>query len=183
LYWAGLGSAPRVRFGRDEEGWTDMLNPKLLGIYLNDHLGGSAAGLALARRCLRANRGTELGAFLEGLTAEIEEDKYTLVRLMVRLGLKRSATKQMAGLVVERLGRLKLNGQLTGYSDLSRLLELEGLTIGIRGKHALWANLRAAGIQEHVPDIVLDRLIERAESQLSGLEPHRLAAAATALKK
>ena len=159
-----------------------MLNRKLLGIYLNDHLGGSAAGLALARRCLRANRGTELGSFLEGLTAEIEEDKYTLVRLMVHLGLKRSAAKQVAGLVAERLGRLKLNGQLTGYSDLSRLLELEGLTIGIRGKHALWANLRAAGIQEHVPDIALDRLTERAESQLSGLEPHRLAAAATAFK-
>jgi hypothetical protein len=159
-----------------------MLNRKLLGIYLNDHLGGSAAGLALARRSLRANRGTELGTFLERLTAEIEEDKYTLVRLMVRLNLKRSTAKQLAGLVAERLGRLKLNGQLTGYSDLSRLLELEGLTIGIRGKHALWANLRAAGIQEQVPDIALDRLIQRAESQLAGLEPHRLAAAATAFK-
>jgi hypothetical protein len=88
----------------------------------------------------------------------------------------------VAGLVAERLGRLKLNGQLTGYSDLSRLLELEGLTIGVRGKHALWQNLRSAGIQEHVPDIALDRLIERAEAQLSGLERHRLAAAATALR-
>jgi hypothetical protein len=159
-----------------------MLNQKLLGIYLNDHLGGSAAGLALARRCLRANQGTELGTFLEGLTAEIEEDKYTLIRLMTRLSLKRSAAKQVAGLVAERLGRLKLNGQLTGYSDLSRLLELEGLTIGIRGKYALWANLRAAGLQEHVRDVALDELIERAESQLAGLEPHRLTAAATALK-
>src|SRR5688572_21294165 len=99
-----------------------MSNRKLLSIYLNDHLGGSAAGLALARRCLRANRGTELGTFLEGLTAEIEEDKYTLVRLMVRLGLKRSAAKQVAGLLAERLGRLKPNGQITGYSDLSRLV-------------------------------------------------------------
>ena len=159
-----------------------MLNRKLLGIYLNDHLGGSTAGLALARRCLRANRGTELGNFLEGLAREIEEDRHTLVRLMVRLSLERSTTKQVAGLVAERLGRLKLNGQLTGYSDLSRLLELEGLTIGVRGKHALWKNLRCAGIQDHVPDIALDRLIERAESQLSGLERHRLAAAATALK-
>src|SRR5215210_3398490 len=140
-----------------------MLNRKLLGIYLNDHLGGSAVGLALARRCLRANRGTELGAFLEGLTAEIEEDKYTLVRLMVRLDVRRSAAKQMAGLAAERLGRLKLNGQLTGYSDLSRLLELEGLTIGIRGKQALWENLRSAGVEEHVPEIALDGLIERAE--------------------
>jgi hypothetical protein len=158
-----------------------MLNRKLLGIYLNDHLGGSAAGLALARRCLRANRGTELGSFLESLTREIQEDRYTLVRLMVRLGLKRSAAKQVAGLLAERLGRLKPNGQITGYSDLSRLVELEGLTIGVRGKQALWENLRSAGVQEHVPEIALDRLIERAESQLSGLERHRLVAAATAL--
>ena len=158
------------------------MNRKLLGIYLNDHLGGSAAGLALAQRCLRANRGTELGAFLEDLVREIEEDKQALIRLMVRLDLKRSAAKQVAGLLVERLGRLKLNGQLTGYSDLSRLLELEGLTIGVRGKHALWENLRAAGVQEHVPEFDLGTLIERAESQLSGLERHRLAAAAKALK-
>jgi hypothetical protein len=118
---------------------------------------------------------------LEGLTAEIEEDKYTLVRLMVRLGLKRSAAKQVAGLLAERLGRLKPNGQITGYSDLSRLVELEALTIGVRGKQALWENLRSAGVQEQVPEIALDRLVERAESQLSGLERHRLVAAATAL--
>ncbi|MGI8606607.1 MAG: hypothetical protein ACR2L0_05555 [Gaiellaceae bacterium] len=159
-----------------------MVYRKLLGIYLNDHLGGSAAGLALVRRCLRANRGTELGSFLEGLAREIEEDRHTLIRLMVRLDFKRSAAKQVAGLVAERVGRLKLNGRLTGYSDLSRLLELEGLTIGVRGKHALWENLRTAGIQEHVPEIELDRLVERAESQLSGLERHRLGAAVTALR-
>lgn len=159
-----------------------MLNRKLLGIYLNDHLGGSAAGLALARRCLRANRGSELGTFLEDIVREIEADKQALIRLMARLDIKRSAAKQVAGLVVERLGRLKLNGQLTGYSDLSRLLELEGLTIGVRGKHALWENLRAAEVQEHVPEIDLGKLIERAESQLSRLESQRLAAAAKALK-
>ncbi len=159
-----------------------MVNRKLLGIYLNDHLGGSVAGLALAQRCLRANRRTELGTFLEDLAREIEEDKQALIGLMVRLGLKRSAAKQVAGLVAERLGRLKLNGQLTGYSDLSRLLELEGLTIGVRGKHALWQNLRAAGIQEHAPQIDLDRLVERAESQLSRLERHRSAAAVKALR-
>lgn len=160
----------------------NMVNRKLLGIYLNDHLGGSAAGLALARRSLRANQGTELGDFLERLAREIDEDKQALIRLMMQLGIKRSAAKQIAGLAAERIGRLKLNGQLTGYSDLSRLLELEGLTIGVRGKLALWENLRSAGIQVQVPEIELDRLAERAESQLASLELQRLAAAATALR-
>ena len=38
-------------------------------------------------------------------------------------------------------GRLKPNGQLTGYSPLSRLVELEGLSLGITGKLGLWRAL------------------------------------------
>ena len=41
----------------------------------------------------------------------------------------------------EKLGRLKLNGQLLGYSPLSRLIELEGLMLGIAGKLAMWIAL------------------------------------------
>lgn len=37
---------------------------RLLQIYLNDHLAGAVGGAELARRCLRSNRGTPLGALL-----------------------------------------------------------------------------------------------------------------------
>jgi hypothetical protein len=42
---------------------------------------------------------------------------------------------------VEKLGRLKLNGQLTGYSPLSRMVEMEMLLIGITGKTGMWRAL------------------------------------------
>ena len=39
----------------------------------------------------------------------------------------------VAGWVAEKAGRLKLNGSLLTYSPLSRLVELEGLSLGVEG--------------------------------------------------
>jgi hypothetical protein len=159
-----------------------MTDTKLLQIYLNDHLAGATAGCELARRALSNNEGTDLGAFLRQLVVDLEEDKATLAELIERLGFKKNVFKQSAGWMAEKAGRLKLNGQITGYSDLSRLLELEGLTIGIQGKQSLWENLKA--ISDHDSRLAtfdLDRLIERARSQQVGVEQYRVAAAATAL--
>ena len=154
-----------------------MSNGRLLAIYLNDHLAGSTLGIDLTKRCLRANRGTEFGIFLEGLLQEIEEDRRTLEQIMARLGVKKSSVKPRLAAVAERVGRLKLNGQLTGYSPLSRVLELEGLTIGIEGKASLWRNLRGVGLGERLEGIDLDALVERAERQRSSVESHRIEAA------
>jgi hypothetical protein len=154
---------------------------KRLGIYLNDHLAGATLGVALARRTLESNRGSELGAFLERLLAEIDQDRRQLLRVMALLGVKPGTAKRLAGLAAERLGRLKLNGQLTGYSPLSRVLELEGLTLGIEGKRCLWVHLREApGVAERLQSVDLAALTERAERQHAELQPHRLEAARTA---
>jgi hypothetical protein len=150
---------------------------RLLTIYLNDHLAGATLGVQLTRRCLRANEGTELGRFLQDLLAEIEEDQSTLESVMARLGVRKSSAKRGVALALERLGRLKLNGQITGYSPLSRVLELEGLTIGIEGKVSLWQNLRAIGLGERLTGIDLDALVERAERQREAVEAHRIEAA------
>jgi hypothetical protein len=155
---------------------------RLLPIYLNDHLAGATVGLELARRALRENEGTELGAFLGELLAEIREDRQTLIRLMERLGVARSPVKIAASWTAEKLGRLKLNGRLTGYSPLSRLLELEGLAGGIEAKRALWLALgEIRDRDERLRELDLAALAERARSQRERLEPHRLAAAAEAL--
>jgi hypothetical protein len=75
---------------------------------------------------------------------------------------------------MEKIGRLKPNDQLLGYSPLSRLIELEGLVIGVTGKRALWTALNET-IADHpkLTDISFPALIERAERQRSGLEDHR----------
>jgi hypothetical protein len=118
-----------------------MNRPELLGIYLNDHLAGSTGGVETARRSRGANEGTEFGPPLAALCEEIESDRDTLVTVMEELGVSRSRWKPAVGWAGEKLGRLKPNGQLRGYSPLSRVVELEVLLLGITGKLRLWALL------------------------------------------
>ena len=117
------------------------MNRKLLGIYLNDHLAGSTAGAELARRAAGSNEGNDYGAFLAELAREIQEDRETLREIMRRLQYGEDIPKKVGAWTAEKIGRLKPNGQLRGYSPLSRLVELEGLTLGITGKLALWKAL------------------------------------------
>jgi hypothetical protein len=160
------------------------MNRRLLAIYLNDHLAGATVGVELTRRAAGENAGSALGTFLhDSLLPEIAEDRETLERLMRHLGCTRSRPKVAAGWLIEKLGRLKLNGELRRYSSLSRLLELEGLVAGIEAKRALWVTLAVVTGQEGVGVPVFDfqALTERAESQRSRVEEHRVAAAAEAL--
>jgi len=152
----------------------------MLGIYLNDHLGGSTLGVELVKRATGNNQGTEYGATLAVLAREIEEDRDTLLRLMDELGFGKDRLKVTGGWVAEKLGRLKLNGSLVDYSPLSRLVELEGLYLGVTGKLALWTNLRAS-LGDRVGDVNLVELADRARSQGGRLEDLRSRAAAEAL--
>lgn len=154
-----------------------MFNSRLLAIYLNDHWAGSTGGLELAKRTAGANEGTEYGPQLAKLAEEIDDDRETLARVMEEFGIRRDPVKQAGGWLAEKVGRAKLNGQLVGYSPLSRLVELEGLHLGVSTKLSLWQNLRATfGPQAGGED--MDALIVRAQAQLDGLEELRLRAAA-----
>ena len=116
----------------------DLNRPELLAIYMNDHLAGSTGGGELARRTRSSNEGTPFGEALALLCGEIEEDRASLESIMEDLGVGRSRTKPALGWLGEKLARLKPNGQLRGYSPLSRVIELEGLVLGITGKLRLW---------------------------------------------
>lgn len=151
-----------------------------LAIYLNDHLAGSMLGVELAKRARDSNEGNAYGAELQRLAVEIAEDRASLLALMDELGVGKDRLKSAAGWLGEKIGRLKLNGSLLGYSPLSRLIELEGLQLGVTGKLSLWSNLRAA-MGERVKAVELDELIARATSQLERLDAMRTRAAAEAL--
>jgi hypothetical protein len=147
-----------------------------LSIYLNDHLAGATGGVELARRLRGSNMGNPaFEAPLSQVCGEIEEDRAVLEQVIERLDFSRSTVKPAAAWVAEKLGRLKLNGQLRGYSPLSRLIELEGLLIGITGKIGLWQTLRdleAGGRLE----IDFEQLAVRAATQRTTIdELHRLA--------
>lgn len=153
----------------------------LLTIYLNDHLAGATAGVELARRLRGSNRDDpEFGPALAALCAEIEADREVLKASMDQLGVGQSKLKPLAAILAERLGRLKLNGQLRGYSPLSRLDELELLQIGVAGKRRLWRALEHTHASD-LPDFELDALAERATGQLRRLEALHLKAADLAL--
>ena len=147
---------------------------KYLATYLNDHLLGATVGTELVRRAARENQGSELGAFLTGLAREIEDDRETLLALMAELGVKPDRLKVAAGWTGEKLGRLKPNAQLRGYSPLSPLVELEGLLIGIQGKLAMWQVLAELALELGLDRARLEELTARAERQQADVERHRL---------
>ena len=152
-----------------------------LAIYLNDHLAGASGGVELARRLRASNRGSDgFGRPLDRICVEIEEDRATLKQVVDRLGFSRSRAKPASAWVAEKLSRLKLNGRLRGYSPLSRVLELEGLLIGITGKMALWETLAELEGVERL-EIDFAQMSGRAAKQRSAIDDlHRLAAAALA---
>jgi len=152
-----------------------------LAIYLNDHLGGSTAGLELARRTARAHRGTPAGEVLGRIVAEIAEDMEALLRIMRALGVPVQRYKMAVGWVSEKAARLKPNGRLLRRSPLSSVIELESLRIGIEGKAAGWRALRIVAARDARLDAApLDRLLVRAGEQADTVEELRLRAAAEA---
>lgn len=158
------------------------LSSDRLTLYLNDHLAGAAFGSQLVRRALAANRGTEFETFLVELTTAIDADRRELEAIIDRIGVPTDRLKLAAAWLGEKIGRLKPNGQLRGYSPLSRMLELEGLSGGILGKLSLWRALRAtASGDERFDAEHLEQLIGRAESQLEGLATMQARAAELAL--
>lgn len=153
-----------------------------LSIYLNDHLAGATVGVELARRAAGSNRSTDYGPVLSELAEEVERDREALVEVMERLDVDRDRLKLLASWGAEKVGRLKLNGQLRGYSPLSRLVELEALSLGVEGKLALWLSLsRTHGADPRLSGMELDALIDRARSQRRLLERQRRRAVDEAL--
>jgi hypothetical protein len=154
------------------------VNEKLVRIYLQDHHAGSTTGLELARRIRGNNEGNDYGEAMAPIVDQIAADKKTLESIMDDLGFGSDTIKDVGAWMLEKVGRLKMNGQITGYSPLSRVVELEGLMTGITGKISLWAALLQIAPDEPRLDAAhLERLRERGESQRTTVEELRKRAA------
>ena len=148
------------------------MNSRLLRIYLQDHHAASAGGVALARRALGPSH---------PLAKQIARDRDALERVMRQLAVPPSTMKVGIVRVAERVGRLKLNGRIFERSPLSRIIELETLVVGVRGKEALWTALQRAGMS--LEDVDLEGLVESARAQGAELEALRLTAVARAFAR
>jgi hypothetical protein len=160
-----------------------LLSNDSFTIYLNDHLAGATAGSELAARAAAENEGTEFGQPLRALAQQIAEDREELLAIMASLECQVDHVKVAVGWTAEKLARLKPNGRVFGYSPLSRLLELEGLATGIRGKRAIWRSL-ATIAHAHAPlDAArLGELEARADAQLEMVDGLHQRAAELALE-
>jgi hypothetical protein len=144
----------------------------VLGIYLNDHLGGATMGVELFRRASRSAQGS-VKTQLQELTTEVERDRESLRTLMGTLAVPVHRYKVVGGWVLEKAARLKPNGRLLRRSPLSDLIELEGLLLGVQGKAAGFRTLRRLA-DTRLQAGTLDELIARAEQQVNTLEQLRI---------
>lgn len=150
--------------------------PDFLAIYLNEHLAGSAGGVALARRIAGSRAGAEADE-ARRLADDIAADRDTLATILQRLGIRRTFYKESVALAAERVSRFKLNGTLARHSPLSDVVEYEALATGITGKRAAWRTLRrVAATREGLDEAELDGLIRRADEQLDAVERLRTTA-------
>jgi len=153
----------------------------VLGVYLNDHLGGATMGVELFRRASGSAQGS-VKVRLQELTTEVERDRESLRTLMGTLGVPVHRYKVLGGWVLEKAARCKPNGRLLRRSPLSDLIELEGLLLGVQGKAAGFRSLRRlADTDTRFNAIHLDELITRAEQQADTLEQLRVSTAARVL--
>jgi hypothetical protein len=155
-----------------------LFSSEPLTIYLNDHLAGATTGAELAVRIASANENAAFHGSLERLAHEIDEDRESLITIMTGLEVPIDRAKVALGWTAEKVSRLKPNGQLRGYSPLSRLLELEGLLAGIQAKQALWRALIHAGLVDRDS---LNGLIARARRQVATVQRLQGAAAPLAI--
>jgi hypothetical protein len=154
---------------------------KMLAIYLNDHLAGSVVGEALAKRIARQNVGNQYGRGVADIAREIKDDQATLREVMEAVGARPKQVRLAMARLVELGTRLKPNGRLVGYSPLSRVLELEGLVMGITGKLELWRSMDVLEEESTVRGFDFGRLAGRAEDQRDRVEALRVKAAQEAL--
>jgi hypothetical protein len=152
-----------------------------LKVYLNDHLAGAAAALALLAQLEEAHSGTALQGSLTQVRTEIEKDRDELKKLMSRLQVPESRPRQAMAWISEKFAELKLRIDDRSKGALRLLEALEALALGIEGKRALWGSLRTVAETVPLGDIDLGRLERRAEEQRSQVEALRLQAAKAAL--
>lgn len=150
---------------------------RMLSVYLNDHLAGAGAGVALFCRMSQTHTATPAGRRLTELAAEVTEDRESLREIMTALDVPLMHHRILLGILAERAGRLKLNGRFVSRSPLSTILELEAARVGVEGKKELWRTLRALSrMDSRIDGEAVGRLLARAERQADALETMRLPA-------
>ena len=172
-------TAARVSPGGTRQQGGGMDAGRLTAIYLEDHHALLVGAEQLTGRILGETRDDELRSFLTGLLPELVDDREAVERHLDTLGRGPSRLKDTGAWLGEKAGRLKLNGNARGYSPLSRLVELEALSLALAGNRALWRALGHAGPEDRREDA--GARASRSDERIDRAEQLRLVAADSAL--
>lgn len=155
------------------------MHERRLATYLNDRHAILTAGTQLAGRAHASNEGSAYGPLLERVASDLEDDRVLLRTIMAGHEVSPDRVKSSLAWVGEKLGRLKPNDQLTGYSPLSRVVELDVLTAVITTLDGMWVSL-AEVLDAHQDELAAAH--ERARRNLDELATLRPEAVAEALR-
>jgi len=153
-----------------------------LATYLHDHLAGSHFAIQLLESLHEQYRDEPLGYFAQALRADVSQDQKTLQSIVERVGEGHPDLTEAAGWFAEKASQLKLKRD---HSDggLGTFEALETLTLGIRGKLALWQALPLIReFDSRIPANDFQRLAARAEEQYQRAEAERLKLARTTFR-
>jgi hypothetical protein len=156
------------------------LHSKRLATYLNDHLAVATSGVEVAKRTVSSNENTVYEPVLRRVCVDLHADRRLLTEVMRSLDVDEDPVKKGIAWLGEKAGRFKLNDSLTGYSPLSRAVELEALMVVVGMLRNTWATLdEVLGDDPRVPDVRPART--RAERNLRELDESRPAVMREAL--
>ncbi len=149
-----------------------------LTTYLSDHAAASVAMIELAKRSRENNKGTELGDYLSRTIPRLENEHSALEHLIKQMNASESTVKNIAAWGAEKLGRLKLNDAVLRYSELSRIVELEGLIAATEIKIIMWKALKThADLNPDISGPDMDRFIRENQTMKENLKGYHQAAA------
>lgn len=145
-----------------------------LATYLHDHLAGSHFAIDLLESLQKQYPDTELGGLALTLLDEIRYDQTILEQIIERVGEVHFDLAEAIGWIGEKASRFKLHRD-SSSNRLGTLEALEVLTLGVRGKWALWQTLSVVrDIEPRLDGYNFAELSDRAEQQFEQLEEQRL---------
>lgn len=170
-------SAPLVK-PPEQERLCDSAMEDPLRTYLHDHLAGATHAIELVESIRDEYPGEPIGLFARSILVEIKADHEVLQKLAEQVGTVSSGPKEMVVWLGEKISRLKL--RRGGEHGLGLFESIEFLSVGVRGKWALWRTLSViASKDQRLAGINFDHLIGRAESQYTAVEECRMELART----
>jgi hypothetical protein len=153
-----------------------------LATYLHDHMAGSHFAIKLLESLREQYSQESLADFAKALESDVKQDQQTLQGIIDNVGKAHLDLTETAGWFAEKASQFKLQRD-DSDGGIGTFEALETLTLGIKGKLALWRVLPVIRkVDERIPDNDYEKLAERAEEQYTRVEKRRLELAVTTFK-